>query len=171
VDADVAGAAVAVVAAGGGEAEYEDFLARRAAATTPQEELRYLYALSGFPDAGLVRRTLDLAIDEVRAQNTPFVITLLLANRGAREAVWDLVKQRWDDLAAKLPESLLERALGGVVSLCTPEGAADVRGFLEAHPIASRARTVAQLLERLDVAVALRRREGAGLGDALRRHL
>ena len=168
VDADVAGAAVAVIAAGGGPAQYEDFLARREAATTPQEELRYLYALAGFQDPVLVQRTLALALDEVRPQNAPFVVTLLLANRAGGAAVWETVKQRWDDLAAKLPENLHERAVGGVLTLSTPEQAADVRAFLEAHPLAGRERTVAQLLERLDVAVALRRREGRALGDSLR---
>ena len=168
VDADVAGAAVAVIAAGGGPAEYEDFLALRRAATTPQEELRYLYALAGFEDPILVQRTMELALDDVRAQNAPFVITLLLANRAGGAAVWEVVKRRWEDLAAKLPENLHERALGGVVCLSTPELAADVRAFLEAHPLAGRARTISQLLERLDVAVVLRRREGPGLGEALR---
>jgi len=168
VDADVAGAALAVIAAAGGEVEYEDFVARRQAATTPQEELRYLYALAGFQDPHLVQRTVTLALDEVRPQNAPFVLTLLLANRAGGPAVWEVVKQRWDDLADKLPENLHERALGGVVSLSTPEQAADVRCFLEAHPLAGRERTVSQLLERLDVAVALRQREGPTLGDTLR---
>ena len=168
VDADVAGAAMAVVAAAGGAAEYEDFLARRGAATTPQEELRYLYALAAFEDPLLVQRTIDLAVDEVRPQNAPFVITLLLANRAGGPAVWEVVKRRWDELVARLPQNLLERALGGVLTLSTPEQAADVRSFLEAHPIASRERTVSQLLERLDVNVSLRRREGPGLGTALR---
>lgn len=168
VDADVAGAAVAVIAAGGGEAEYEDFLIRRQAATTPQEELRYLYALAGFQDPALVPRTVALALDEVRPQNAPFVLTLLLANRAGGPAVWEVIKLRWDDLAAKLPENLHERAVGGVLTLSTPEQAADVRAFLEAHPLVGRERTVAQLLERLDVAVALRQREGPTLGDTLR---
>ncbi|HEX2699616.1 MAG TPA: M1 family metallopeptidase [Acidimicrobiales bacterium] len=167
-DADVAGAALLVVAAGGGVAEYEEFLNHRQAAATPQEELRYLYGLASFEDPELVERTLALALDEVRPQNAPFVITLLLANRAGGAAVWDAVKRRWDDLAAKLPENLHERALGGVVSLSTPELASDIRSFLEAHPLPSRARTVSQLLERLDVAVALRRREGPTLGQALR---
>ncbi|HET7486764.1 MAG TPA: M1 family metallopeptidase [Acidimicrobiales bacterium] len=171
-DADVVGAAVAVVAAGGGQAEYEDFLTRRKAATTPQEELRYLYALSGFEDPALAERTFELAMgDEVRAQNTPFVITLLLGNRVGGPVAWEGVKRHWSAMAAQMPEALHERALGGIVSLSTPERAADVRAFLEANPLTSRARTVAQLVERLDVMVALREREAAQLGDALRARL
>ncbi len=168
VDPDVAGAALAVVAAGGGEAEYEQFLSGRRAAATPQEELRYLYALTGFEDPALVQRTLNLALEDVRPQNAPFVISLLLANRAGGAMVWERIKAEWDNLTAKLPQNLHERALGGVLALSTPELAVDIRAFLEAHPLAGRARVVSQLLERLDVAVALRLREGSGLGEAFR---
>jgi puromycin-sensitive aminopeptidase len=168
VDADVAGAVIAVVAAGGGPDEYEAFLACHRAATTPQEEVRYLYALAGFEDEALVARTLDLVFSDVRAQNAPFVLSLLLANRAGGAAVWEVVKNRWEELRRRLPENLHERALGGTLALSTPELAADVRRFLESNPLAGRERTVAQILEKLDVAVALRRREAPGLGELLR---
>ncbi|MGQ0520695.1 MAG: M1 family metallopeptidase [Actinomycetota bacterium] len=168
VDADVLGAALAVVAAGGGPAEYEAFLACHRDATTPQEEVRYLYALARFEDEALVRRTVDLALTSVRTQNAPFVLSLLLSNRAGATLVWPLLEERWDELTARLPESLQERALGGITSLSTPELAARVRAFLEAHPVQGRERTVSQLLERLDVLVALRGREAAGLGPLLR---
>ena len=168
VDADVAGAVVAVVAAGGGPDEYEAFLARHRAAATPQEEVRYLYALAGFEDEALVARTLQLVFSDVRAQNAPFVLSLLLANQAGGSAVWEVVKARWDELRRRLPENLHERALGGTLALSTPELAADVRDFLESHPLAGRERTVAQILEKLDVAVALRAREAPRLGALLR---
>ena len=169
VDADVAGAVVAVVAAGGGPDDYEGFLARHRAAATPQEEVRYLYALAGFEDESLVARTLELVFSDVRPQNVPFVLSLLLTNRAGGAAVWEVVKARWDDLRQRLPENLHERALGGTLALSTPELAADVRSFLEANPLSGRERTVAQILEKLDVAVALRGREAPRLGDLLRR--
>ena len=168
VDADVAGAVVAVVAAGGGPDEYESFLARHRAAATPQEEVRYLYALAGFEDEVLVARTLELVFSDVRSQNVPFVLSLLLTNRAGGGAVWEVVKARWGELRQRLPENLHERALGGTLALSTPELAADVRAFLEANPLSGRERTVAQILEKLDVAVALRGREGPRLGDLLR---
>jgi hypothetical protein len=82
--------------------------------------------------------------------------------------VWEQLAPRWAEFAGRLPESLQERALGGITSLSTPEQAGAVRAFLEAHPIPGRERNVSQLLERLDVLVALRQREAAGLGDLLR---
>ena len=168
VDADVAGAVVSVVASAGGPEEYDRFLEYHRSAATPQEEVRYLYALAGFEDEALVQRTFDLVFSEVRPQNAPFVVSLLLANRAGGVLAWQVVKERWEELRERLPENLHERALGGAVALSTPELAADVRSFLEANPLPSRKRTVAQLMEKLDVAVALRKREGGRLGDLLR---
>ncbi len=70
-----------IVAAGGGADEYETFLARYRKPANPQEENRYLYALASFTDPELAARTFGLALSEVRTQNAPFLIQLLLANR------------------------------------------------------------------------------------------
>ncbi|MDP9069800.1 MAG: M1 family metallopeptidase [Actinomycetota bacterium] len=167
VDADVAGAVVAVVAAAGGEAEYATFLERYRTASTPQEELRYLHALAGFEDPALVRRTMDLARAEARPQNGPFLVSALLANLAGGEVAWELVKQHWAELLARFPESLHDRMLGGVTNLSRPETAADVHAFLAAHPLEGKEKAVEQLLERLDIAVAFRARHGDGLADVL----
>ncbi len=167
VDADVAGALVPVVAAVGGDEDFETFLARAGRAATPQEEIRYLYGLADFQPAHLARRAFELARDEFRAQNAPFVIAGLLRNRAVGEQTWRLVAEHWDALVARYPENLLERMLEGIPALCQPGLAANVHAFLDAHPIASRQRTITQLRERLDIAVALRRREVGGLAAAL----
>ena len=64
-----------------GSAEYETYLDRYRAPADPQEEHRYLDGLAGFRDAGLADRTFDLAMTEVRSQDAPFLIRLLLWNR------------------------------------------------------------------------------------------
>ncbi|HVE46487.1 MAG TPA: M1 family metallopeptidase [Acidimicrobiales bacterium] len=170
VDADVAAAVVTIVAVHGDEADYAVHLDRYKAAATPQEEVRYLYSLASFEDEALVKRTLDLAMgDEVRTQNAPFLISQLIANRRGGALAWAAVKEQWDELIERIPDKLVDRMLEGVTALSVPEVAADVRSFLEAHPAPSRQRTVAQLLERLDIAVAFRRREAASLPATLAR--
>ncbi|HVL92349.1 MAG TPA: M1 family metallopeptidase [Acidimicrobiales bacterium] len=163
VDADVAGALVPVVAATGGDEEFETFLARAGGAATPQEEVRYLYGLAGFRAGHLGERAFELARDEIRSQNAPFVIAGLLANPVVGEATWARVTRSWDQLVARFPENLVERMLEGITSLSRPELAAGVHAFLDAHPVPSRQRTIAQLRERLDIAVAFRQREAATL--------
>ena len=162
-DPDVAGAVVTVVAHTGDEDDYEEMVRRWQKADTPQDELRHLYALAGFEEPTLVQRTLERTLDDVRPQNGPFLVTALLAGRAAGPATWAFVEEHWDDLLARFPEALLDRMLEGVLAHNTPEAAARVRGFLEAHPVPGRGRQVEQLLERLDVNVAFRQRVRAGV--------
>jgi puromycin-sensitive aminopeptidase len=162
VDPDVAAAAVAVGARAGGEAEYAEYLRRWREAANPQEEQRYLYALAGFEHLSLVRRTLDLSLGEVRPQNAPFLVSHLLANRVGGAEAWAFLEQHWLDVLTRFPEALLDRMLDGTLVHNTPEAAARIRAFLDAHPVPGRARQVAQLLERLDVHVAFRERLTGG---------
>ena len=72
VDPSLAAASVAIVAAGGTSEDYERYLEAIAKARTPQEELRYLYALPDFRDASLIGRTLEMTLTgKIRSQNVP----------------------------------------------------------------------------------------------------
>ncbi|HWC39929.1 MAG TPA: ERAP1-like C-terminal domain-containing protein, partial [Acidimicrobiales bacterium] len=170
LDPELAGAIVGVVASTGGEAEYEAFLERFRNPRTPQEELRYLYALARFEDAELVARTLELSRTEVRTQNAPFLIQSLLGNRSGGPQAWAFVKERWEELLARLPDNTISRMTDGVSALWRPpELAADVHAFFSDHPLRSGQRTLQQTLERLDVNQAFAAREGPGLGTLLDR--
>jgi len=145
-----------VVAAAGGPEEFEVFLARYRNPTTPQEEMRYLYLLAGFSDPGLAARAFDLARTEVRTQNAPFLVNLLLAQRDVGASTWARVESAWDELSARLPANIFPRMLDGVKMLCRDETLARrVTAFVGAHPLLSGQRTVDQSLERLAVNVGL----------------
>ena len=74
-DADVVAACITVTASHGDSALWEDFADRFRDAATPQDQLRYLYALAQFPDEALVFRACAMAItDAVRTQNAPFLL-------------------------------------------------------------------------------------------------
>ena len=165
-DPDVAAAATVVVAAAGGETEYEAYLDRFRNPATPQEEMRYLLSLAAFQDEVLAGRTMELARTEVRAQNAPFLISSLLANREVGPAAWELLKEHWDELLERVPANLHDRMLEGVTTLSAPGVADDVRAFLAEHPLPTKQRTLEQILERLEIAMVFRRREAAGLGAA-----
>ena len=170
IDPDVEDAVLAVVAAEGRPGDYEAILERYRHPTTPQDEIRHLYALAGFNDAELARRTFQLATTEVRTQNAPYLVSILLTNRVGGPAVWELVKAHWDDLLARFPVNSHPRMLDGARTLCgSPELARDVTRFLAEHPLASGQRTVTQNLERLAVNVDLGRREHDRIVAALSR--
>ena len=167
VDPDMVGAIVSVLAYWGGPAEYEVFLDRFRNPATPQDEVRYLYALGAFRDEALVRRTLAMALDEVRTQNAPFLISILLANRAGGPLAWRFVVENWDRLIERLPQNSIVRSLEGLTALCTSAQAAEIHAFFEEHPIRSGQRTLEQILERLDVNVAFANRERERVVESL----
>ncbi len=172
LDPDTESAILDIVAVTGGEAEYESYLARYRSPANPQEENRYLYALASFNDLALATRTFELATSEVRTQNAPFLIQLLLANRVIGPPIWNRVTEDWDALVATFPSNILPRMLEGVRGLCNPAALAQrVTRFVEDHPLPAGGRTVEQILERLAVNVAFGEREGAGLTGTMQHGL
>jgi puromycin-sensitive aminopeptidase len=165
---DIASAVLDIVATVGGVNEYEAYLAHYRNPSTPQEENRYLDALASFGDEALAARTFELAMTDVRSQNAPFLIRLLLVNREAGPATWERIVAAWDEFPKKFPSNTLPRMLDGVRALCSPpEFAAGVASFIVAHPLAAGGRTVEQILERLAMSVDFGRREGATLAATL----
>jgi puromycin-sensitive aminopeptidase len=150
LDPDLAPAIVATVAASGGVAEYESFFARYANPATPQEEIRYLYALSSFKDLDLAERTFELARGAIRVQYTPTVITFLLANRATGAVTWKRITEHWNELLERIPDMLVTRMLDGVRMLCRDPGLTDeIVAFIAAHKVPSGQRTIDQTIERL----------------------
>jgi puromycin-sensitive aminopeptidase len=168
VDPDVAAACIGIVAGSGDEGAFDDFIARADAASTPQEQLRYLYALGAFPTEALALRTIELAMsDDVRPQNGPFMMQRALRNREHGPAAWVAVRDRWDELRARFSGSLVPRLLEGVTWLVDDASLADVPRFLEANPVPEGARVIAQHLERQRVHAATVARERDRLSAAL----
>jgi hypothetical protein len=103
----------------------------------------------------LAARAFELALTEVRTQNAPFVIQLLLASRDNGPATWQRVREHWDDLVTRIPSNIVPRMLGGVTSLCRdPHLADEVTRFVRDHPLPVGGRTVDQTLERLGINVS-----------------
>ena len=168
VDPDLEGAVLRVVAAQLRPGDYEAVLDVYRHPATPQQEQKYLMTLAAFPDAELAVRTFDLALEEVRTQNAPFLIGALLANRVGGPAVWERVKAEWSRLLDRFPVNSHSRMVDGARSLCGDrELADDVTAFLRAHPLATGQRSVTQMLERLAVNVACGERWRDRLGEVL----
>jgi len=166
-DADLAGALAGIVAAMGGAEEYEQILDRFRHPATPQEEVRYLYALAAFRREDLLRRTVEMALGgEVRTQNAPFLVSVALSNRAAGPMAWEMLKADWDGFTERIPQNSVVRMLEGLVNLCRPELVADIRSFFAAHPVRSSQKTLDQILERLDVNTAFAQRQADVIRDA-----
>ena len=167
-DPSVLAASIAVVAASGGAEEFDVFVERFHTATTPQEELRYLYALAAFDDPELVDRLTAMTLtDEIRSQNAPYLLARAMGNRTQGPRAWAFVHEHWQTLGERFPSNSIVRMLSGIRSLSDPAVAQDVYAFFEEHEVPQGDKQLAQHLERLEVNVALRARAS----DALAHHL
>ncbi|MFP5327974.1 MAG: M1 family metallopeptidase [Acidimicrobiia bacterium] len=164
---DLVAPVVTLLSRTGDEARYTEFLDRYRNPETPQQEVRYLLALCGFPHEGLFRRTADMLLTpEVRSQNGMFLVTSILANPRQGKVAWAWLKEHWDAVREKLPDNTHSRMLEGVTTLADPETAADIDAWLESHPVAGGKLAIPQLRERLRVGVAFRQRNAEAIAAA-----
>ncbi len=109
---DLATAVAQVVAAGGTEKEWELLYSHYKNAATPQDEVRYLHALAGFPQPREIHRTLDLVFSgEVRSQDAPYVVAGVLSRRAGCVAAWEAIEQHWDEMRLHWPQNTMHRVL------------------------------------------------------------
>jgi puromycin-sensitive aminopeptidase len=164
VDPNIVPAIVVILAATGDGARYDEFWQSYREARNPQDEERYLFALSGFRDPALLAQTLDRTLgSEIRSQDAPYLIRSVFANREGSELAWAFLKQHWDELLARFPENAIPRMCEGVTALTTPELETDVKQWFAMHEVKQGGKQIDQHLERLHMGVLFRRREAANL--------
>jgi puromycin-sensitive aminopeptidase len=168
VDPNVVPSLIAILAHTGEATRYNEFNERYRAASTPQEERRYLFSLAAFQPKTLLERTLARTISgEIRTQDAPSLVSAILGNVYGRELAWAFVKSNWEKMDQLFPKQGLRRMCGGIVSLATPELERDVREFFTSRKIDLGGKTLEQYLEQLRIMVNVRKRDGA----VLRRYL
>ena len=168
VDAELVAAATTVVASTGDADDFARLFDAYKNASTPQDQLRHLYALALFDDETLVLRTCALCFsDDVKTQDAPFVLGSCIANRRHGTAAWTFLRQRWDEATARFPKNSIVRMVDSVKLLTAPAVVTDVQGFFAEHPIPQAAKTLDQILERQRVNAAARAREHEQLAAAL----
>lgn len=163
----VAGATT-VVAATGTEKEYDWFLDQFRKSSTPQVQLRMLYALAEFDQPELIKRTAEFAFSgEVKTQNAPFLINRCIANKNHGAIGWNVMRQNWKKANEEFPGNTIVRMMSSVTTLNTPELENEVQAFFSEHGIPQAVKMLEQTLERQKVNVALRSRESENLQKAL----
>lgn len=170
LDANLASAVVGIAARRGDAALYQHYLERkRAAANDPEEEQRFLFGLTAFEDAQLVDRALAMTLtDEVRPQDRAHLYARLLGSRAARDAAWQFVRARWDELAGHLDPMLQQNIVRALAQLTPAAMADEVLAFLPTRVTDETRETVAQTVEQLRIDAAVCRRLTPAVGAALR---
>jgi puromycin-sensitive aminopeptidase len=168
VDAELADAAVRILAPGADSERFDRTLDRSAAAVTPQDTLRFLGALADVDDPVLFDRFCDLLFsDRVRTQDVALLLNRGLANRKNGGRAWAWTSAHWDDLLGRLPHNAIARMVTGVRTFTDPKLAEEVDRFLVDHTVPQAAKAFAQHRERLRVTVSLAERETGPLADFL----
>jgi puromycin-sensitive aminopeptidase len=156
VDANVLAAIIPVVAHTGDGTRYDAFFQKFRTAKTPQEEQRYLYALTAFRLAPQIDQTLTRTLNgEFRTQDAPYVLRALLLTVHGREPAWRFIKTNWDAMTCVYPMVSLRRMMEGITSLATPELESDVLQFIADRKIDLGGKALEQYLEQLRIAVSL----------------
>lgn len=171
LDPNLASVVVGLAGRDGDAALYERYLDRkRSAKTDPEEEQRFLLALTAFELPELIQRTLDLALGtEVRAQDRTFLLAGLLGRRASRAAAWAFVREQWDRLAALMDPMLLQNLIRALGQLTPEPVATEVRGFLAPRARDETHETIAQVTEQLAIDAAACARLQPALAAALQR--
>ncbi len=165
---DLVSASARVVVADGDEGAWATVRDLYSEASNPQDRIRYLYALTETGDPDILLRTLDMAITaEVRSQDAPFLIAQVMGHRAGTAIAWDWVERHWDEIVARFPGGLVARIFEGITSAVDPEVASAIHRFCETHEIPLAGPRMDQLLERMDVNVALAARLRGTLAESL----
>jgi puromycin-sensitive aminopeptidase len=168
VDAEVANAALGVVAANGDYEDFERFLEISDTSENPQEVVKFLRAATSVPEQAAAEELFRMILDgRIRRQDAFWAVALMLGQRETGPRVWELMKEHWDAMLDRIPPATGRRILELLPNRSEPEIAADIEAWLADHPIPGGEMFAQQQLELLKVRVGLREREAGRLGAAL----
>jgi aminopeptidase N len=157
VDATLLDVVVPLAAKRGDAALLQKFKAAIAAAKSPGEYYRYLYALIAFEDPALAKEAYATALSpDMRAQDLPGYIDSMFEKPERRAEAWQFAKSNWDELRKKFTPWGAAAIVGSTGALCDAKQRADVQQFFAAHPVEASDRSLKQALEKIDMCVELR---------------
>jgi puromycin-sensitive aminopeptidase len=158
-DPQLVQAAVEAVAADGTGEDLDRFWKRYRAASTPQEEERYLFASARFPGEAEIDRLLAASMgEEVRTQDAPYLLARATTNRRQGPRVWRFIADRWDEMQERFASSNIIGLVSGIRYLTDHETVTEVDDFFRSHDIPQNHLMLLQTLERMRVAATLRER-------------
>lgn len=131
------------------------------AADTTEQKMRFLGAMCGFRDPVLLERTLKFALSgEVRSQNFFAPILRISENPYGSHMLWAWIRKNWPLVSEKVGHGnpLLGRVISSLANVCERGDIPDVRRFFSKNPVPGTERTVAQAIERIRIADAMRER-------------
>ena len=154
---DLRGVVFSLVAQSGDRVLYDRIWELERAAELHEEKLRLMMSLARFQQEELLRETLDRSLtDDVRLQDTIFVVSAVAANHRGRNLAWEFLKEQWDEFDRRYGGGGfgLMRLVAITNAFSSDALRDDVAAFFEAHPTPAAERTIRQALERIQLNTA-----------------
>ena len=175
LDADIAGGVLATVAWNARRTDFDAIVARMRESRSPLDERRYRAALGSLTDPGYASEVHELCRGEIRSQDAPYLLGVMLGQRAIGPATWGFITTHFEELVAQYPGNSIHRMMEGIADLAAlddegrPVYAGAVRAFVDAKFSGGWKRPVEQSVERLEVNLRLAARVRTSLGALVAR--
>ena len=161
LDADIAGSVLATVAWSARRSEFDALVARGRQPRSPLDERRCRTAFGYLTDPGFAAEVHELCRGEIRSQDAPYLLTVMLGQRAIGPVTWQFVSTHIDELEARYPDNSIHRMFEGLAGLAElgddgePVYLDAVRSFVADRYSGGRRRLLDQIVEHLEVNLRL----------------
>lgn len=157
------------IAARNGDANlYQKYRQQMKAARTPEQYYPYFFAIAFFREPELIKRNFDFALSpDVRNQDMA-ILGRMIANPETRSVAWELYKNDFKEIQAKLGESLGDGSLAFLTGFCDPQTRDQSQEFFKAQDIPGIERTLQNARDQADACIELRSLQGQNLAAYLK---
>uniref|UniRef100_A0A2M4A3V7 Puromycin-sensitive aminopeptidase n=1 Tax=Anopheles triannulatus TaxID=58253 RepID=A0A2M4A3V7_9DIPT len=150
---------------------YNEMLRLYRATDLHEEKDRISRALGSIGNVDILRKVIEFAMsDEVRAQDSVFVIVSVAMNPRGRDMTWDYFRERWQVLLNQYEGGfLLARLIKYLTeNFSTEERALEVEQFFREHEFPGTERTVSQSIETIRLNADWLKRDLDGITEYLK---
>jgi alanyl aminopeptidase len=170
---DMVGSVLGAAAYSGDRALWEKFHAAAKVEKDRRERGRLLGAMSDFRDPAIVQENFKIALsDEFDPRESLTLIYGAGRDPKTRQMAWDFVKQRYDDIVARMPKDFGGRLAGVGSGFCDAEHRADLEAFFKDRVTKSPGgpRQLAQILEGQALCIAMRTAQQPSVANFLKKY-
>jgi len=154
LDPDLRNAVYSLVAWNGGKKTYQLLRKMYRKASTQEEKIRFLGALSNFQDKNLLSQSLQFTLSkEVRSQNLFSPISKMSTNPHGKELVWPWIKKNWNKIVIRfgIGNPLLNKIIGTLSVESNIKKEQEIKNFFKKHKTPGTEMKLAQTLERIRI--------------------
>ena len=157
IDKDIRAVVYDTVARNGKEKDWNNMLNLYKRESLEEEKDRISRAMALFKDKKLITKTLDFAMaKEVRDQDRPFIIAVLLQNKESRDIAYKFIKKNWKLILEKYGSglSLIQKLIYPLENFNKEKNLKDLQKFFKQNVAPGADRTLLQTYEKITSNIA-----------------